>query len=330
MNKKAWIGIAVIVIVAVIVMAVVLLRPRQPVGQQPEVQIGVLKHESSLPIYIADELGFFTQAGLSVRLVEVPPGDHMPALISKRVDILSPTSFPVLFGVMLKNPGLLHAVFPGAELADGPTVYGFIVAKSSTASSLADLRGKTVMAINPYTKMNIQTILSSAGMPRDEWPEIKVAAREAALKAVSDGQADAAIMDQPALAVAVASGDYRLLEANPRAKHIGTPYWSGSGAVLAQRWQEHEAAFAKLMKAVDNAVDAINRDPDAAHRILAKRLGLDQGIANQMGGYYFPKSTEAVDMAGIKATVKALVDAGLLEHPIEMEGFFPPETYGAQ
>lgn len=324
--KKIWISIAAILLIMVIV---VFLRPHQSKNPPPEMKIGVLKHESSLPIYVADELGLFARAGISVQLVEVPPGDHMPALISKRVDILSPTSFPVLFGVMRKNPGLLYAVFPGAEVANGPTVYGFIVSKESTASGLKDLQHKTVMAINPYTKMNIQAILSSAGIPKEDWPEIKVAAREAALRAVSDGQAAAAIMDQPALAVAVASGDYRLLEANPRAKYIGTPYWSGSGAVLTQNWQDKKAAFAKLMYAIDDAIEEINRDPKAAHKILAKRLGLDQSIADQMGGYYFPKSDEIVDLAGIEATVKALVNAGLLEQPIELKGFFPSKTYGS-
>lgn len=324
--KKLWISIAAVLL---IMLTVFFLRPHQSENPPPELKIGVLKHESSLPIYVADELGLFARAGISVQLVEVPPGDHMPALISKRVDILSPTSFPVLFGVMRKNPGFLYAVFPGAEIANGPTVYGFIVSKESTASGLNDLRGKTVMAINPYTKMNIQTILSSAGISKKEWPEIKVAAREAALKAVSDGQADAAIMDQPALAVAVGSGDYRLLEANPRAKYIGTPYWSGSGAVLMQNWQDKKAAFAKLMNAIDGAIKEINRDPNAAHRILAKRLGLDQGIADQLGGYYFPTSTETVDLAGIEATVNALVNAGLLDQPIGLKGFFPPKTYGS-
>lgn len=324
--KKPWIGIG---IVAIVIVAVVLLRPSQQAAPPAELKIGVLKHESSLPIYLADELGLFAKVGLSVQLLEVPPGDHMPALISKRVDILSPTSFPVLFGVMLKNPGLLHAVFPGAEVADGPTVYGFVVSNESAASSLDDLRGKVVMAINPYTKINIQTILSSAGMPKDEWPKIKVAAREASLNAVSGGQADAAIMDQPALAVAIASGDYKLLEANPRAKYIGSPYWSGSGAVLTQHWQENKASFAKLMAAIDDALAEVERDPKEAHRILAKRLGLDQSIADQMGGYYFPKATDTVDIAGIQATVDALVEAGLMEKAISMEGFFPLQTYGA-
>ena len=156
-----------------------------------------------------------------------------------------------------------------------------------------------------------------------------MAAREAALQAVSNGQADAAIMDQPALAVAITSGEYKLLESNPRAKHIGSPYWSGSGAVLVEHWKSNADVFAKLMKAIDAALVEISRDPDGANRILAKRMGLDQSIADQMGGYYFPKSSDNVDMAGIKATVQALVDTGLLDEPINLTNFFPAHIYGA-
>ena len=326
--RTRWTAIGLVTATFVAVILWLLWQPKND-SRSADINIGVLKHESSLPIYVADQLGLFKKVGVSVHLIELPPGDHMPALLSRRVDIISPTSFPVLFGVMLKNPGLLYAVFPGAEIANGPTVYGLVVSKSSAAHTLDDLRNKIIIAINPYTKVNMETILASAGMPRKEWPQIKVASRDAALKAISDGQADAAIMDQPALAVALASGEYRLLESNPRAKYIGSPYWSGSGAVLVQTWKSKEALFTNVMRAVDAALLEIQRDPQAAHRILAARLGLDQDVADQMGGYYFPMSTDVVDVAAIEGTADALVKAGLLQQAVNLKGLFPPHTYGA-
>jgi hypothetical protein len=219
---------------------------------------------------------------------------------------------------------LLYALFPGAEVADGPIVYGFIVKKDFRGTQIENLLGGVVMAINPYTQVNIQTIFTAAGFPKDKWPEIRVASREAALGALANGQATAAIMDQPALAVALSSGDFRLLEANPRAKHIGSPYWSGSGAVKRDKWQEKHAAFARLMLAYDEAILQIRKDADHAHRILAKRLGLNEKIAAQCGGYYFPTSAEPVPTNGIKDTSDALVRAGLLAKPIDITSFFPP------
>jgi NitT/TauT family transport system substrate-binding protein len=325
-SKKAKIGIAATILLLAAVLVAVLLYHRPT--PSASLLVGVLKHESSLPFYLAEERGFFRDHNIQVQLVELPPGDHMPALLADRVDILSPTSFPTLFGVMAQNPKLLFAVFPGAEVTGGPSVYGLIVRADFRGESVKDLRGGVVMAINPYTKVNILTILNSAGVPRDTWPDVRVATREAALQAVTDGTAIAAIMDQPALATALNSASYRLLEANPRAKYIGSPYWSGAGAVKQDIWSSRKGDFEALLHAIDDAILSIRRDPRAAHQVLASRLGLPVETADQIGGYYFPLSSETVPKDGIDQTVEALRSAGLLDAPLSLSSFFPPGAYG--
>lgn len=302
--------------------------PRTPPVAPSQLRIGVLKHESSLPIYVADELGLFSKHDIGVTLIEVPPGDHMPALLSNRVDVLSPTSFPVLFGVMSQHPHLLFSVFPGAEILSGPTIYGFVVSPDFPGSTIADLRDAVVIAINPFTKLNIETIFSSAAIPRSRWPEIRVANREAALTAVANRTALAAIMDQPALALALSTGEYHLLEPNPRARYISNPYWSGAGAVKRSTWRKKREDLLSLMRAIDEALTNIAKDPNAANAILASRLGLDPAIAKNMGGYYFPRSTEIVPLDGIEKTISALTSAGLLSRPVSTSQFFPPGSYG--
>lgn len=292
------------------------------------IRVGILKHESSLPFYVADDAGLFKKHGLDVTLVEVPPGDHLPALLADRVDVLSPTSFPMLFGLMLQHTNLLYSVFPGAEVTDGQTVYGFVVSSNSTARSIKDIHDGVVLAINPYTKVSIQMILNAAGIPKNNWPEISVATREAALQALSEGKALGAILDQPALAVAVASKQFRLLESNPRAKYVGSPYWSGSGAVKRKTWNVRKAEFALLIEAIDESVILIRKDSLRAQQILAAHLGLKSEIAAHIGGYYFPLSTENVDKEGIAKTVDALQSAGLLGRIVPLTDFFPPGLYG--
>jgi ABC-type nitrate/sulfonate/bicarbonate transport system substrate-binding protein len=326
MPKRIWIMVAAVVLV-ILVAVWLAKRPSQQIGNAP-IRIGVLKHESSLPVYVADELGLFRKHGVEVKLMELPPGDHMPALLADRVDILTPTSFPTLFGVMAQHPDLLYVVFPGAEVSEGQTLYGLIVKSDFTGKSLKDIHGGIIMAINPFTKVNIQTILNSAGIPKETWPEVRVASREVALQAVADGTATAAIMDQPALAVALNSPGYRLLEANPRAKYIGSPYWSGAGAVKRATWNSRKDEMMKLMAAVDDALKEIRNDSLKAHQVLAARLGLPKETADQMGGYYFPLSDESVPKDGIKHTVEALRSAELLESGIDLTSFFPPGLYG--
>lgn len=291
------------------------------------IRIGILKHESSLPFYVAEELGLFAKQKIGAQLIELPPGDHMPALLSNRVDVISPTTFPTLFGIMQQHPDSLYVLFPGAEVLGGQVVYGLIVRLDFIGSDITSLQKKVVMAINPFTQVNIQTIFSSAGIHQDSWPEVRVASRDVALQAVSEGTASAAIMDQPALAVALQSGSYRLLESNPRARHINNPYWSGAGAIKRTTWTERNASLLKLLSAIDSAITFIEREPDSAHSILAKRLGLDPQIAGQMGGYYFPKSHDSVPVDGIERTVQALIAAKLLTGPVHLDDMFPPGLY---
>lgn len=292
------------------------------------IKIGILKHESSLPFYIAAKNNLFKKYGLNVEIKELPPGDHMPALLSDRVDIISPTSFPVLFGIMIQHPKILYSVFPGAETLEGQTVYGIIVGSNSSSSSIRDLIGGTIIAINPYTKINIQMILNSAGILNDDWPEIRVANRESALQAIDNGKANAAILDQPALAKALSTGRYKLIEKNPRAKFIGSPYWSGSGAVKQTVWISRIEEFKKLMNVIDDAVTIIRSDSIGSHKILLEELELEPEIANQCGGYYFPFSYEYVPKGGILNTIDALFSANLISEKLNIDSFFPSGLYG--
>jgi hypothetical protein len=75
---------------------------------------------------------------------------------------------------------------------------------------------------------------------------------------------------------------------------------------------ELESLVMWLMAGIDDALARIEAVPNAAHRMLARRLGIDESVASQMGGYYFPKSSDAVPLDGIRATVDALVSARLL------------------
>ncbi len=325
MKLKRWAVLGPALCVAAV--GILFLAKRRQTVSPHLVRIGILKHESSLPIYIADELGYFKGCGAPVEIVELPPSDHMPALLADRIDILSPTSFPVLFGVMVQHPNLLFAILPGAEVEGGPVVYGLVTRADFKGESVRDLQGGIIMAINPYTRVNMQMILTSANVDRKKWPDIRVASREAALQAVAERNAVAAIMDQPALAVALSSSTYRLLEPNPRAKYVGSPYWSGAGAVKRAVWESRRSDLVKVLSALDAAIEFIRTDPDEAHRVLGSRLGLSPEVARQCGGYYFPLTKDHVPKDGIEKTLDALVRADLLKARPTLEDFFPPGIY---
>jgi len=72
MSMKARIGIGVL-IAALAVALFFIFRPQKPTPLGV-IRVGILKHESSLPMYIAEELGYFKNHGVEVQLVEPDPG----------------------------------------------------------------------------------------------------------------------------------------------------------------------------------------------------------------------------------------------------------------
>ena len=300
---------------------------RSPEPDRAPIRIGVLRHESSLPLYVAQEMGYLGELPYPVELVELPVPDHMPALLSRRVDVLSPTSFPVLMNVMGEGPGSVFALFPGAERLDGAPVYGFVVKRGFRGDSVRDLANGVVIAINATTALNIAAIMRAAGVAEGDLPEVRQASREAAIQAVTSGTAVAAIMDQPALATAQESADLKVIEPNPRARYIHNPYWSGAGAVLAATWQSREQDLRLLVAAVDRGTRFAREHPDRAREILARHTGVSLQIARRSGGYYFPLTTERVPMDEIGTTAASLRAAGIITHAVDVNRFFPPGLY---
>lgn len=326
MKKKSLIFISTLLI-GLIILFFLLTKEKNKQSVSNEIKIGILKHESSLPLYLADSLGFFKENDLIVKLIELPPGDHLPALVSDRVDIISPTSFPMLLGAIENNPNVFYAIMPGAEILGGETVYGIVTKKDFEGKDIFSLKGKKILAINPYTKVNLLNILKKIGFKKDEIQQINVANRDAALSAVLKNNAVACILDQPSLAVALQSGSFKLLESNPRAKYLGSPYWSGSGAIKQEKWNKNISLYEKFLKAIDKAIKYSREHKRDSQNILADKLKIDTIIAEQMGGYYFPYSNEKVSLPEIQNTVNALINAKLMKKEINLDNLFPNNCY---
>jgi len=324
---KKLLLIAVSIILISILAFYLFLKKDNSKSTSDEIKVGILIHESSLPIYLADSLGYFKDDGLNVKLIVLPPGDHLPALVSDRVDIISPTSFPMLLGAIENNPSIFYAVIPGAEIQNDETVYGIITQKNFKGNDIYSLKGEKILAINPYTKINLLNILKKVGFQDNEIQEINVANRDAALSAVLNNIVTACILDQPSLAIALQSSNFKLLESNPRAKYLGSPYWSGSGAVKQEKWNNNKLLYKKFLNAIDKAITYSRNHKKESQVILANKLGIDVKISEQMGGYYFPYSNEKIDLQEIKKTEDALINAKLMSKEIDLNNLFPFNYY---
>lgn len=163
-----------------------------------ELRVSSFPRISMSGLYLAQELGYFEEAGLEVGIQEVTNGAHSLALlVGDQLD--------VRFASI--NPGFIHSVARGADVrvvagreiasrscGTAGTIYGNADAFPQGLRNLSQLRGKRV-SIAYETSLNefyLDTLLATAGMSSDDVELIILGKTEAAAALVA-GKIDAMV-----------------------------------------------------------------------------------------------------------------------------------------
>jgi len=148
-----------------------------------------------LPATMAQELGFYKEAGLNVTLLDFPGGaKSLEALMGGSTDVVCGFYDHTIqmaaqgkdlraFVAMLRYPGLVLA--------------------SPKITRMEDLKGKTVGVSAPgsSTHMFLNYLLIAHGMKPDEVSSASIGMSATAVGAITHGKVDAAVMTDPALAI---------------------------------------------------------------------------------------------------------------------------------
>lgn len=148
-----------------------------------------------LPATLAQELGFYKDAGLTVTLLDFPGGaKSLEALMGGSTDVVCGFyDHTIQMAAQGKNLRAFVAMlrYPGLALA------------SPTVSRIEDLKGKTVGVSAPgsSTYMFLNYLLVAHGMKPEDVSNAAIGMSATAVGAVTHGRVDAAIMTDPALAI---------------------------------------------------------------------------------------------------------------------------------
>ena len=278
------------------------------------ISVGILKHSSAIPIIVAQREHFFENRGLKVSLHPLTPSQHMPALLHGDVQILSPSSFPVIFSTAQQNPEKIIAYMTGGEATNGDILYGLVVPKDSTMSSLSDLLGKTIGSASKFTIVNLRNVLGSKlGDVKGNTKIREISDRSALLNALQQGAIDAAVLDQPALSSREVSEHFKVIEPNFRAKYMGNnPYWSGSGIANKNWVHNNKKDFEAYLAALDDALAFCKRDPLKAKSDFVEHFAIKGLQPEAIGMYVYPSSHFAPPHEFVQALANSLITNGML------------------
>ena len=285
-------------------------------GQAPEtpkLRVSTIPIAGMVPLYAANKLGYFKDAGLEVAIEFAAGGAQSLPLVMQGTLQLS--NGPIV-SVALANQQGFDLRLLGPSLDDKRTTPGqtaSLVKSDSPVRNVADLKGKRVgvNTINSVNWMYDRAFLRKHGLDPSQVTYVEVPF-PSMVDALIRGSVDAINVAQPFHRIAVNTGQARVLgypfvEVQP-GLHIAA--FGGSAAWLDAN-PNTVRAFSQAMR---RSVEYLRANPREAKNLIAEFTKSKRELVEEV-----PIDDWSTDLsvADVAATLKVMQQEGLLKKPID-------------
>lgn len=281
-------------------------------------------------LFTAVARSYFADEGVEVELKPfISANQMMEGLLAGAIDATGLTNLEVAMAVEAQDPGrfALADLLVWRERSFPDYI---LVRASHQASRLSDLKG-TRIGLHPGSAVRafFQALLRSEGLRASTITtlEMKPELMQAALVA---GRVDALYCMDPVATVLVASGEARVLMANPM-RHIFPPPVPISGAALSRNFLRHHPDTARrVIRAMERAIRYIR---EADHeRVVAEHVARYSAVPSELAlkmnqSEYW--TLEEVDHLRVQALADRFHELGIAAAAIDMSRLLLPAHFAA-
>ena len=241
-----------------------------PPAQAAPLTLAVARTPLSLPLYVAQAMGYFSEAGLNPTLSDCVGGHRCLQLVLEgAADLATASDSPVMFRSFERSDYVVIGTF--ATTSDDVKLVG---RRSASITRPGDLRGKNVAVVRGASSHYfLDSFLLLNGIDPRSVNMIALQPDEMAAAMQSGKVAAVAVWEPFAFdTLRAMKGDATVLP------HAGV--YSLSFNLVAQRWLAgaRDTDLVKLLRAVGRAEAFIRNKPLEAQAILRRRLGVDQAF----------------------------------------------------
>ncbi|NPV53353.1 MAG: ABC transporter substrate-binding protein [Firmicutes bacterium] len=234
--------------------------PQSP-GASNALRIGILPDVDSFPFIVAQELGFFEDTGVNVKLIPFQnPIERDSALQAKAID---GEVADTLAAVFARVNGLDVKI---TSITNGR--YAILTSPKSGIKSLQDLKNVPVgLSTNTIIEYITDQLLTGAGLPASSIGKIAIPKIPIRLQMLESGKIKAACLPEPLATVARLRGASLIADSDSMGLAPGVMIFTTS----AIRGKAEE--LRKLYEAYDKAVMKINEEPGSVRHLLVEKAG---------------------------------------------------------
>jgi len=257
--------------------------------EKPDLTVAVVPAISAAGLYIAQQRGYFTAAGLRVKILLVASGvDAIPNLASGSVDI---DEGQWAADLAAEAAGAVRLYALAAVSAGGPGVQEVVVPAGSPVTTVVQLHGKTIAvnALGGLAVLLTDNVLADHGVPVKDVHYVPVPFP--AMGALAAQRVDAAFIAEPSLsAPEIAGGAVPLFDVNQGAAQN----FPISGYVVTQAWIARYPRTAAFVSALERGQQVAATDRAAVEHALIPALHISKTTAAVMALGTFPLPVSAV------------------------------------
>jgi NitT/TauT family transport system substrate-binding protein len=284
MKRRVWLVVVfgILVIVACIVFLWV---GKSSSGKQQFVRIAYLPTTSCLPLFVALEKNYFKDANIIVEPIRLTStNDAINAVLAGRADGTPGFGLSSFYAIESKQPGSLKIYLPCVEDANNFS-NNILVPSSSPIKTISELDGKKIGTYTSSTQLlYLKLMMANVLPPNHKWNIIQVD-EKLQIQAFVNGEFDALFALEPLSTKAVNDGIARILEQNPRCKHIFSPFPAGSNCFSASFIEQKPELAKKVAEIFVQAAKDIRSNPSESRAILPQYTPIDSNIATKAGLY---------------------------------------------
>jgi NitT/TauT family transport system substrate-binding protein len=306
-------------------------RPEAP---SIRVTVGGRSFLQYAPLTIAEQLGYFKDAGLTPEIIDVPGGSKaLEALVGGSAEITA-GAFDHLIQMQAKNKEIVGVVLFGRH----PTfALAVRTEKALEYRDPKDLKGMRVgvTALGSQTQFMVEYLAIQAGLAPSEISFVSVGSGTGAVAALRNGAVDAVVTGEPALTALTSAGDARVV-ADTRTnegtiKVYGGLYPSGTMYARADFIKQNPKTIQAFTLAIVRALVWINRaSAEDIAGVLPEewvKPNRDLFLASIRGtrDMFSPDGRFSVDGAKVALHVLSTVDPSLKNVKVDLATTFTNE-----
>ena len=299
-------------------------------AQTPDkVKVGVFPISSSLPFFVARELGYFKEANIepeATTLMGGPP--NVAALITNQIEVSAVLVTLEGLNANIKKPGV--AMYIGMNSQNSLYKMEQFVVREGLADkvkTLADFKGlKLMSAPGPANLNTAKGILAKVGLKDGDYTidQLDMGQHANAMKA---GTFDGGYTLEPSASIMEKNGFAKTVEAGVIATYIlGNPKADAyaAGCALSSDFIEKRPDVAKrFAQAWAKAVDYIRKNPEDARKYLAKNTMTPDDVVDRVAmlGYIMTKDMSPEQLGYLQKFADFGTEIGVVPEKVDVKKY---------